>query len=431
LDRRSFLGAIGAAGLTTASAPLRRSFAATAAGPSGRVNRVAVIGAGIVGASIAYNLSKRGCEVLLIDKRGPAAQASGNSFAWINATYFDMPPSYYWLRVYSQNEYHRLSREVDFPLHWGGSLEWYHSADREKEVADGVRRIQQLGDPTWMVDASRVAGIEPNLNLNGDWQVAYCSSDGAVDPGATTRALVEKVTAHGGETIFPARVTGIGQHSGKMRIETDITPFEVDLAVVAAGASANEIASMIDLGTDLVKPATPGIIVTTRPMERILNAISYTTDTHFHQLPDGRVILGEKAGPPGTEQHLAYLADRPNAYPSADLAAQHATRVIGTASRYVPQILDAEVEKVGVGWRPLPLDGLPVVGHVPDMPGIYLASMHSGVTLAPIIGHLAAMEILDGARVDLLSDFRVERFLKIRKTGAQGPGLHLRRLRVA
>ena len=45
------------------------------------------------------------------------------------------------------------------------------------------------------------------------------------------------------------------------------------------------------------------------------------------------------------------------------------------------------------------------------MPGIYLASMHSGVTLAPIVGHLAAMEILDNARVDLLSDFRVERFL--------------------
>ncbi len=412
MDRRSFLGAIGAAGLTTASAPLRQSFAATAAGPSGRVNRVAVIGAGIVGASIAYNLSRRGCEVILIDKRGPAAQASGNSFAWINATYFDMPPSYYSLRVHSQNEYHRLSREVDFPIHWGGSLEWYHSAEREKEVAEGVRRIQQLGDPTWMIDESRVAGIEPNLNLNGDRQVAYCSSDGAVDPGATTMALVEKVNDYGGSTVFPARVTGIDQHSGKIRIDTDIEPFEVDLAVVAAGASANEIASMIGLGTDLVKPATPGIIVTTRPMERIINMISYTTDTHFHQLPDGRVVLGEKAGPPLTEQHLTYLTERPNAYPTAELAMQHATQIIAMASRYVPQFLGAEVDKVGVGWRPLPLDALPIVGHVPGMPGVYLASMHSGVTLAPIIGHLAAMEILDGTRVDLLSDFRVERFLR-------------------
>jgi glycine/D-amino acid oxidase-like deaminating enzyme len=262
-----------------------------------------------------------------------------------------------------------------------------------------------------MLPEERVAEIEPNLVLGGSREAAYSSRDGAVDPGATTRALVDKVTAHGGSPVFPARVTGIRQQRGKVIVKTDVAPFEVDLAVIAAGAGANEIASMLDLGTDLVKPATPGVVVTTRPMERLINTVCYTTDTHFHQLPDGRVVLGEKAGPPGTEQHLSYLSDRPNAYPSTELATQHAARVIAMASRHIPQIADAEIESVGVGWRPLPLDGLPVVGHVPDMPGIYLASMHSGVTLAPIVGHLAAMEILDNARVDLLSDFRVERFL--------------------
>ena len=88
---------------------------------------------------------------------------------------------------------------------------------------------------------------------------------------------------------------------------------------------------------------------------------------------------------------------------------QHAWRVIDTASAHCPSLGDAEVESVGVGWRPLPVDGLPIVGHVPDAPRVYLAAMHSGVTLAPIIGHLAAMEILDGVSVDLLSDFRIGR----------------------
>lgn len=322
-----------------------------------------------------------------------------------------MPPSYYTLRVDSLNEYHRLAQEVDFPIHWGGSLEWYHTDAQEKEITDGILRTQQLGAPMWMLSQERVAEIEPKLVLGGERKAAYSSRDGAVDPGATTRALVDKVTAHGGSPVFPARVTGIRQQRGKVIVKTDVAPFEVDLAVIAAGAGANEIASMLDLGTDLVKPATPGVVVTTRPMERLINTVCYTTDTHFHQLPDGRVVLGEKAGPPGTEQHLSYLSDRPNAYPSTELATQHAARVIAMAGRHIPQIADAEIESVGVGWRPLPLDGLPVVGHVPDMPGIYLASMHSGVTLAPIVGHLAAMEILDNARVDLLSDFRVERFL--------------------
>ncbi len=96
--------------------------------------------------------------------------------------------------------------------------------------------------------------------------------------------------------------------------------------------------------------------------------------------------------------------------PTTELANEHAARVIDAARRYISKISDAKTERVGVGWRPLPLDGLPVVGHPLSVPGIYLAAMHSGVTLAPIVGHLAAMEILDGVRVDLLADFRYEQF---------------------
>ncbi|MDA0679146.1 MAG: FAD-dependent oxidoreductase [Proteobacteria bacterium] len=410
MDRRDFLTSMTAAGLAGLSVPLRPAFAASDVLPAGSVNRVAIIGAGIVGASIAYNLSKRGCDVILIEKHEPAAQASGNSFAWINASYFDMPQSYFALRTLSLNEYHRLAADVDIPIRWGGSLEWYHSDDREREVVDGVRHIQGYGAPVWMIGADRVAELEPNLRLPGNRQVAWCSRDAAIHPGDTTHALVGRVIENGGTTLFPATVTGVLKRQAKMLVETDVETFEVDQVVVAAGTGANEIAAMLELGTDLIKAPTPGIIVTTRPMPPLINSVAYTTDTHFHQLNDGRVILGEKAGPPETDQHLAYLTERPNAYASAELAMQHANRVIEIAKKYVPEFSDAEIESVGVGWRPLPLDGLPVIGRPKKLPEIYLASMHSGVTLAPIVGHLAAMEILDGVSVNLLADFRVERF---------------------
>ncbi len=271
--------------------------------------------------------------------------------------------------------------------------------------------IQGYGAPTWMIGQDRAATLEPNLNLGGNWQAAWCSRDGAVDPAGVTRALVSRVVEHGGTAVFPATVTGISGRDRSMLVKTDVESFEVDQVVVAAGADANEVAMMIGLGTELIKPPTPGIIVTTRPMDPLVNSVACTSDTHFHQLGDGRVILGEKAGPPGTDQHLAYLTGQPNAYPSSEIAMQHATRVIDVAKKYVSQFANVEVENVGVGWRPLPLDGLPVVGRPKSKPGVYLASMHSGVTLAPIIGHLAAMEILDGVSVDLLSDFRVERIL--------------------
>lgn len=424
MDRRRFLRGLSAvAGLTAASPTIRSAFAAEGVASSSRVNCVAVIGAGIVGASIAYNLSRRGCDVVVIEKNAPASQASGNSFAWINASYFDTPHSYYILRAHSLNEYHRLAQDVDIPIRWGGSLEWYESARQQNEVVAGVRRIQGSGAPTWIIDAEKAAEIEPNIHIDRDRQIAWCTRDGAVDPGGTTRALLDKVVEYGGAVLHPATVTALQQQRDGIRVVSNVGVFEADLAVVAAGVGTSEIAKMIGLDVNPLRPATPGVIVTTEPLQPLIGAVAYTSDAHFHQRHDGRVVLGEKAGPPQTDEHRAFLNGRPNSYPTTELAQEHAARVIDAARRYIPKIADAKIERVGVGWRPLPLDGLPVVGQPLNVPGIYLAAMHSGVTLAPIIGHLAAMEILDGVRVDLLAEFRYERLLPAAAARAKGSGL--------
>lgn len=412
MDRRKFLrAASSAAGLGFAGPLARGALAADGVAGSAAIRRVAIIGAGIIGASIAYNLSKRGCDVIVIEKEAPAAQASGNSFAWINASYFDTPLAYLALRTFSLNEYHRLAEDVEIPIRWSGSLEWYKSDDRQAEVIKGIRRMQNTGAPMWILDKDEVARIEPNLVIGADRMVAYSTRDGAVDPGGTTRALLERVRQHGGTLIYPAEVTELHQQRNGMRVVSDVETFDVDLVVVATGVGTSNIASLINLNINPMRATTPGVIVTTEPTEMILNTVMYTSDVHFHQRTDGRIVLGEKTGAPQTDQHATYLSGRPNAYPTAELANEHAARVLELAAHYVPQLATAKVESVGVGWRPLPLDGLPVIGRPKGMPGVYLAAMHSGVTLAPAIGHLAAMEILDGIRVELLSDYRYERFL--------------------
>jgi glycine/D-amino acid oxidase-like deaminating enzyme len=412
MDRRKFLrAASSAAGLTAVGPLIRGALAADGVAGSAHVRRVAVIGAGIVGASIAYNLAKRGCEVIVLEKQVPAAQASGNSFAWINASYFDSPDNYFVLRTHSLDEYHRLAQDLDIPIRWGGSLEWYDSPEREKEVVDGVRRIQDSGAPTWMINKEKAREIEPRLEIPGAPQIAWCTRDGAVDPAGVTWALLRRVLEHGGQVIYPATVTAMETQEKGIRVVTDVETFEVDLAVAATGVDTSKIAAMMQLEADPMRESTPGIIVKTAPMRPILNTVVYNTDTHFHQLSDGRILIGEKAGPADTDQHRMLLQDRPNAYPDGDLARIHAERVLNVASRYIPQLADADATTVSVGWRPLPRDGWPVIGHVSKVPQLYLAAMHSGVTLAPIVGHLAAMEILDGVRIDMLSDYRYERFL--------------------
>ena len=89
-----------------------------------------------------------------------------------------------------------------------------------------------------------------------------------------------------------------------------------------------------------------------------------------------------------------------------EIAEQHAARVLAAAEPFSPGISEVPVEDVYIGWRPLPLDGRPVLGAAPDRPDVYLAITHSGVTLAPIIGQLAAHELIRRETIDRLSAYR-------------------------
>ena len=110
LDRRRFL----------------QLLAAAAVSPKGRATeglRVVVAGAGIVGASIAYHLAKSGANVTVIDRQGPATNASRASFAWINATWSKQPRSYHALNQKGVARWKELQAELNLSVRWGGSLE--------------------------------------------------------------------------------------------------------------------------------------------------------------------------------------------------------------------------------------------------------------------------------------------------------------------
>src|SRR5580698_3354724 len=107
----------------------RRSFLMSglaAAGLRGAVarKRVVIAGGGIMGASIAWHLARRGAEVTLLEKTMPAAGASKDSFAWINSTFSKEPQHYYKLNLEGIAAWRRLQREMAAPpeIQWGGSV---------------------------------------------------------------------------------------------------------------------------------------------------------------------------------------------------------------------------------------------------------------------------------------------------------------------
>ncbi|MEP1472707.1 MAG: FAD-dependent oxidoreductase [Halieaceae bacterium] len=405
MRRRTLLGATAATAMAALSPT---AFGAAHNNTSTNKSRsVVVIGAGIVGASIAWHLSKRGCEVTVLEAKSPACQASGNSFAWINASYAKLPFSYHLLSNYAMHEYHRLSEQLPLPLHWGGCLEWMGDTPAQAAMVREIEKIQAFGSPTSMVARRQAQALAPAVNFGDTDQVAYCALDGTVDARAATETLLADAQKAGTKIVYPAPVTGISRISDKLVIQSGAGEFAADQVVVAAGTGASQLANIT--GMQLEQRSTPGIIVTTEPMPAILEPIIVAPGVHIHQRKDGRVVIGEQAGAPSTDAHRSYLQGFPNRHPTPELAQQHAARILDIGKRFLPDLSEATVEEVGIGWRPLPMDGLPVVGRHPQEQGLYFAVMHSGVTLAPIVGRLAATELLDDVSISLLTDFRPDR----------------------
>ena len=407
VDRRRFLKSVtSVAGLSAAGLPAQSVFAQTRT-----VNHVAVIGAGIVGSSIAYNLARSGCQVTIVEKGLPAARASGTTFGWINAAYANQPPSYQELRRYSLEEYRRISEDVPLPIRWGGSLEWIADDAGQRRMIDEVEAFRKATDaPTSIVDAERAREIEPNLSIADDRRLAWSTDDGAIDSAAATQALFDRAIQYGAEPLLLSEVDRIYSRRRQVRVRTSFKTLEVDLAVVAAGIGTAELAETTDERVDSIEKSTPGIIVTTDPIERVINTVLYGPDIHLHQLADGSVMIGEKAGTPDSETHRLAMAGRPQDFPDDAVASQHAVRLLDRAREIVPALSAVRRAHVRIGWRPMPADGLPIIGHGGKAPNVYFATMHSGVSLAPIVGRLAAEEILDGARFEILEKLRPQRF---------------------
>jgi len=373
--------------------------------------KIVVAGAGIIGASIAYHLTKAGAAVIIIDKEGPATHSSQGTFAWINATWAKQPRAYHTLSQEGVSGWGALQQNLSFPVRWGGSLEWFSNDQRQNKLAEQIDEQIAWGEPAEMLAEEAYTKLEPNLDFNGVTSVAYSANDGAVDPMAATYSLLDAAITNGAVSKFPCTLTGVLTNGNRLNgVETNRGTIKADRLILATGAAPN--AARDFAGIELPQRTTPGVIVITVPTERRFNRIIAAPGVHMHQRDDGRIVLGEQSGAPQNEAHAMRLQDRPTAFPSPEFAQQHASRILSAAEPFSPGISTIPVENVYIGWRPLPLDGHPVLGASPARPDVYLAVTHSGVTLAPIIGQLAANELVRNEPIDQLDAYRPGRTFK-------------------
>jgi glycine/D-amino acid oxidase-like deaminating enzyme len=367
--------------------------------------RVVVAGAGIVGASIAWHLAKAGALVTVIDKEGPATHASRGTFAWINATWAKQPHSYHSLNQESVSNWANLQQALNLPVRWGGSIEWFATEARQNKLAEQIAEQASWGEAASMVNAEQLRAMEPHIDFSGAQRAGYSANDGTVDPVMATKLLLRAAEKMGATVKYPCELTGVNRGSGRLTaVETSLGSIRADRLVLATGASPDTCKRFADI--DIPQRSTPGVIAISAPTPRLVNRVIAAPGVHFHQRDDGRLVLGEQGGAPPNEAHAERLSNRPNQFPAPALAAEHAARILAVAKRFVPELPDVPIEQVNIGWRPLPLDGHPVLGASPARRDVYIALMHSGVSLAPIVGQLTAHELLNDAAVERLETFR-------------------------
>ncbi|WPZ33520.1 FAD-binding oxidoreductase [Thalassobaculum sp. OXR-137] len=352
--------------------------------------RIAVVGAGIVGASIAYHLAVRGAAVILVDAAEPAAGVTGRAFSWINIAH-TRPHPYQALRQAAIGDWHRIEAELRgaVTVDWCGALSWDEDpAETERLVAHHVA----AGYDVRLLGRAEISAVEPGL-VEPPRGAAHAPGEGAVDPVAATRALCAAAREAGAELRFGARVVGLMETGGRVTgLALEAGEIAAEAVVLAAGVGSTDLARSV--GVALPLRASPATLIRMRTPGPLVRGIVCSPALEVRQAGDTLMLSAAD-----------YIDDTPEHGPMAI-----GRRVLEAVRSGIRGAQDVELIDAVPGWRPMPQDGAPIVGFAPGIGGLYLAAMHAGIVLAPVVGRLAAAEILDGRAADALQPCRPERF---------------------
>jgi glycine/D-amino acid oxidase-like deaminating enzyme len=346
-----------------------------------------IIGAGITGAALAFQLSRRGEDVTLVSTHAEGGLASTASFGWLNASFF-LSHAHFHLRHAGLAAHRRLADQLlGLPTTWQGCL-WYESTgDAQAETASD---LAALGYRVDQLSRAEVAARLPALGPVPD-NALFFPEEGVADPADLARALI----AASGAKLVRATVAAVTEVQYRVTgVRTDLGTMTADRVILATGTGTPAL--LQPFGYTLPMLQRPGLMIATNPLPPLCPVILATPDQEVRQDAEGRLIAPASAG------HQSDHAERLGAFPIVVNATLQRLRTLFPGQ-------EIHFARQAMALRPVPGDGLPVVGQGP-LAGLWLAVMHSGATLAPVVAELLADEITGGPESPLLAEFRPGRF---------------------
>jgi len=361
-----------------------------------------VIGAGVVGASIAFGLLKRGHSVVVLDGSRADPRASGANFGlvWVQGKGPGVPEYQRLTRTASDGwaEYAAQIAEVlgdksgSLAYERNGGLTFTFGEDGFQERQNQLNRLHNErgadGDDHEMVDRSEIQKMMPEFELGTDVSGAsFCWRDGCVNPLKLHAALLRAIERFGGTICFDAKVETMEKNDeASWTLCGQKITVSTGHVVAAAGLGTREIANQLGLDVP-VRPQRGQIIVSQR-MPRVMGLPAST----LRQTADGTFMVGVTKEDVGLDQSTSLAA--------AGQLARNATRI-------TPMLKDANVVRHWSGLRVMTPDGAPIYDFSETASA---AACHSGITLAPIHSDLFVECLLGNKKKHELAAFHPTRF---------------------
>jgi len=367
---------------------------------------VAIIGGGIVGASVAYHLaSMKAGKVVLLERESLLATGStgrcAGGFRYQFSTEINVRLSLESVRMLLS-----FAQELDWPIdiHQDGYLFLLTTPDEVTAFQNNIALQNRLGVPSQYLNVQEMRELAPHITFDRVLGGSYCPWDGIGDPNGMTQGYAAGARRLGVEIRTDTAATGIKKAGARIEgIETNGGFLPCGAVVNAAGPHAREIASWA--GVDLPVYPQRRHVYTTAPFpgvpQNFLMVIDFATTFYCHR-ESGGILMG--MGNP----------DEPTSF-NLGVDPHFLDQLLEVALARYPGLSNAHVNRAWAGLYEMTPDAHPILGRAATVENLYFANGFSGhgYQHAPITGKLLAEEIVVGKAQTLdVSSLRVERFEK-------------------
>lgn len=363
---------------------------------------VVIIGGGIVGCSIAFELAKGGVQVCVLEKAGigeeSSAAAAGLLSGQHGVTAFG---ARYELQREARELHATLAEELremtglDVQFCRWGLLELLFTPG-EVRAADRCFQVQtQRGLQVERLSPAEALALEPAITPDIQGAIHY-REEAHVHNGRLTIALAEAARRTGAELRSGEPAVSLLRQGDRITgVQTATDSVHAQTIVLANGAWSADLARQLGL-TLPVKPVR-GQMLALRTVPRTVNHVIYGGHMYVVPRPDGETLIGATVEDVGFRKEVTLTG---------------LEELVQAGRRITPGVMDAPLSRVWAGLRPGSPDGLPLVGPVDGCPGLLLAVGHhrNGILLGPITGLFVKQLLVDRVHSPHLHLLKPERF---------------------